>query len=264
MTKKTDGTVTRTDIANGLRAMGLREADLVLAHCSLSAFGYVAGGADAVIDALLDVVGPTGTLVMPSHNDVAEHDTAGYDPRTTPVRKNIGRIPDTFWRRPRVRRGEHPPRHPWAAQGPRGEALIALSESRPIGSQHYAGILNAIADLGGYILLLGCMHTSSTSVHTAEAAAFNAVENAVQRRAEFLHDFNEVDIPLQESGVLRTSRIGDAEIRLMLSRDLFAVVQRMYETIHRGKAFKVEDYADEPGFMPAAEYPNVLKAIRQL
>src|ERR1043166_3201777 len=180
MTEKTGGTVTRTDIANGLRVMGLREGDLVLAHCSLSAFGYVAGGADAVIDALLDMVGPTGTLVMPSHKDAAEPDTPGYDPRTTPVRKNIGRIPDTFWRRPGVRRGQHPPRHPWAAQGPRGEALIALSENRPIGSQHYAGILNAIADLGGYILLLVCMHTSSTSVHTAEAAAFNAVENGAK------------------------------------------------------------------------------------
>ena len=264
MTEQRTITVTQTDIVNGLRAMALNEGDLVLVHSSLSAFGYVAGGADAVIDALLDVIGPTGTLVMPSHNDVAEHDAAGYDPRTTPVRKNIGRIPDTFWRRPGVRRGKHPPRHPWAAQGPRGEALVALSENRPIGSQHYAGILNAIADLGGYILLLGCMHTSSTSVHTAEAAAFNAVENAAKRRAEFFHDFNEVDIPLQHADVIRITRIGDAEIRLMLSRDLFAVVQRMYETTHRGKAFKIEDYADEPGFMPSAEYPKVLKTIRQM
>jgi len=38
----------------------------VVVHSSLSSFGYVEGGADAVIDALEEVITPEGTLVMPT------------------------------------------------------------------------------------------------------------------------------------------------------------------------------------------------------
>ena len=254
--------VQRSDIARGLRELGLKSGDLVVVHSSLRAFGYVEGGADAVLDALLDVLGPSGTLLLPSHNDVPEYSVGMYNPSTTPVRKNIGRIPETFWRRPGVLRGRHPPRHPWAGQGPLAHPLIALSESRPVGSQHRSGMLNAVADLGGFILLLGCGHNSSTTVHGAQAAAYNAVEGTTKRRAEFMEDFNAVEAPLRQAGVMRIGQIGEAEVRLMLSSDLFRVVLGMYATTYRGKAFKVEDYTDEAGFMPAAEYTNVLAAMR--
>ena len=62
MTKKT--VVTKTDIVRGLRDVGIREGDIVGVHSSLSKFGYVEGGADAVIDALLEAVGSSGSVVF--------------------------------------------------------------------------------------------------------------------------------------------------------------------------------------------------------
>ncbi len=56
--------VDKEDIKRGLRELGVREGELVVVHSSLSSFGYVIGGADTVIDALLEVVGHTGTVIM--------------------------------------------------------------------------------------------------------------------------------------------------------------------------------------------------------
>ena len=58
--------VSKSDIIQSLKELGLRQGDIVLVHSSLKSFGYVEGGADTVIDAFLEVVGETGTLVMPT------------------------------------------------------------------------------------------------------------------------------------------------------------------------------------------------------
>ena len=47
--------VSRPAIREGISALGIKPGAVVLVHSSLSAFGYVVGGADTVIDALLDV-----------------------------------------------------------------------------------------------------------------------------------------------------------------------------------------------------------------
>ncbi|MBT7304255.1 MAG: hypothetical protein HN849_32275, partial [Victivallales bacterium] len=58
--------LTRNDIAQGLRGLGLKDGDVVLLHSSLASIGRVGGGADAVIDAFLAVIGASGTLVVPT------------------------------------------------------------------------------------------------------------------------------------------------------------------------------------------------------
>ena len=55
--------VVRSQLARDLRALGVREGAVVMAHCRLSALGRVVGGAETVVRALLDAVGPAGTLV---------------------------------------------------------------------------------------------------------------------------------------------------------------------------------------------------------
>ena len=50
----------------GLYALGIAPGSKLLVHSSLSSFGYVEGGANAVIDAFLDMVGVQGTLLVPT------------------------------------------------------------------------------------------------------------------------------------------------------------------------------------------------------
>ena len=67
-------TITKNIIVRGLERLGLSSGDIVLVHSSLSALGWVEGGADAVIDAILEVLGTQGTLLMPSFQKGGEHE----------------------------------------------------------------------------------------------------------------------------------------------------------------------------------------------
>ena len=67
---------TRDSLAGDLRALGIGAGDVLLVHSSLRSLGWVSGGALAVVQALLDVLGPAGTLVVPSQT------TGNRDPST--------------------------------------------------------------------------------------------------------------------------------------------------------------------------------------
>ncbi len=58
--------VKREDVADAAIKLGIKSDDVLLVHSSLKSFGFVEGGADAVIDGLLDALNPSGTLVMPA------------------------------------------------------------------------------------------------------------------------------------------------------------------------------------------------------
>jgi aminoglycoside 3-N-acetyltransferase len=154
--------LTQRKLEAELRKLGLRKEMDLMVHSSLSSFGPVIGGADAVIDALLSVIGPAGTLMMPSFN----HGQAKvFDINTTPT--NNGEIPDTFWRRPGVRRSLYPT-HSLAAFGPKAERWTeGHLESLWMGPESPLGRL---VHEGGYILLLGVDHRSNTSYHVAETS----------------------------------------------------------------------------------------------
>lgn len=49
-------------MARELRDLGVREGGVVMVHASMSALGWVVGGEDTVVLALVDVLGPRGTL----------------------------------------------------------------------------------------------------------------------------------------------------------------------------------------------------------
>lgn len=180
------GPVTQTMLVRDLRALGLEAGMTVLVHSSLSALGWVAGGPVAVVLALEEVLGPTGTLVMPSHSNamsdparwqnppvpewwwqIIYEETPAYDPDLTPTRK-MGAIADCFRGQSGVRRSAHPS-DSFAAWGHHASQIIeghglafGLGERSP---------LARLYDLDGWVLLLGVGHGNNTSIHLAEYRA---------------------------------------------------------------------------------------------
>jgi aminoglycoside 3-N-acetyltransferase len=152
----TDGkTAARRRLADDLKKAGIRKGCPLLIHTSLSALGHVEGGANTVIDALLDAVGPEGTLVIPTLSYLYTNaESPTFDVAKTPT--NLGTIPETFRLRHGVARSMHPT-HSCAAVGP--QTLAVLGEHRhdrsPVGEN---SPFRKVRDLDGQVAFLGVPH----------------------------------------------------------------------------------------------------------
>lgn len=152
--------ISRDRLVDDLRTLGLTAGMDVMVHSSLSSIGYVVGGADTVVDALLAAIGPEGTLLMPSFNHGAAR---VYNPLTTPTTN--GAIPDAMWRRPDAVRSMHPT-HAVAAIGPNAEAYCR--GHLDIGVWAPESPIGRLIHGGGYILSIGVTHNTTTAHHVAE------------------------------------------------------------------------------------------------
>jgi len=155
-----DQLVTRECLVRDLRALGLKPGMDLIVHSSLSRIGWVKGGADTVVDALLDVLGSDATLLMPSFNHRA---AKVFNPLTTPTTN--GAIPDAFWRRPDAVRSSHPT-HALAAIGPKADEW--LRGHLEVGVWAAESPIGRLIHGGGWVLGLGVDHTSSTAYHIGE------------------------------------------------------------------------------------------------
>lgn len=231
--------VHQDQIASSLRDLGLMPGSSVLVHSSLSSFGYVEGGADAVIDALLEAVGPKGNVVVPTLTGTAQHGPDNppvFDVRNSPCW--TGRIPTVFMARPESRRSLHPT-HSVAGIGPDVPWLIAGHEDAPtpcgVGTPYCK-----LAELDGYILLLGVTQRSNTTLHGAESLADVGyhmqpeptdciiIDYDGQRHVKRLglhkwgtpRDFHKIDDPLLTMSIMRMGTIGQATVRLIRTKPM--------------------------------------------
>nr|WP_205752593.1 AAC(3) family N-acetyltransferase [Cryptosporangium phraense] len=180
---------TRKTLAADLRALGVRDGDVLLTHTSVSALGWVAGREHAVILALLDAVGPTGTLVVPTQTgtnsdpsewqapavpaewwDVIRAEAPGFDPARTPT-DGMGWLPETLRTWPGAVRSTHP-QTSFAALGPSAGALMARHDlDCRFGDRSPLAALEAA---GARVLLLGAGYHACTAFHLGEARSAGA------------------------------------------------------------------------------------------
>ncbi|WP_101297634.1 aminoglycoside N(3)-acetyltransferase [Halegenticoccus soli] len=247
---------TVSSLAADLRDLGVREGDALLVHSSLSALGWVCGGAQAVVDALREAVTDSGTLVMPTHTgqytdpagwsnppvpeawvDVIRDAMPPFRPDVTPTR-GMGAIPECFRNYPDVVRSEHP-EVSFAAWGADAQSIATghgfdygLGENSP---------LARVYERNGDVLLLGVGHDSNTSLHLAEYRAdvpketaecgAPVLEGGRRRRVEYedietsTDDFPDLGAEFERRIGLAEGRVGDADAKLASQRALvdFAV-----------------------------------------
>lgn len=60
--------VLKQDILEALKEAGVDKSQAIMVHTSLSSLGFVCGGPQVVIEALLEAVGADGTIMMPTQS----------------------------------------------------------------------------------------------------------------------------------------------------------------------------------------------------
>lgn len=231
--------LTQADLIAGLHALGVAPGMLLQVHSSLSKLGYVEGGAETVVDALLEAVGPQGTVMVPTFN----HGGADiYDPRETPSAN--GAVTETLRKRLDAFRSVHAT-HPYAAIGRDAEELTSghlavdtFSRRSPLGK---------LADKGGYVLLLGVGMRANTAAHIGETMAhvhclgFNQFPRRVRlddgrvipawstiwRGGPCLIEWDPLEERMRRRSMIRDARIGDGEAHLMKALDVIETTFEM-------------------------------------
>lgn len=255
--------ITRGRLAADLRGLGVPDGGTVMVHTSLRSLGWVVGGAQTVLAALRDAVGPEGTLVMPTQSwqlcDPAFLQEAPsawwptirahlplYDPALTPS-QTMGIVAELFRTTPGAIRSPHPHRSVTAV-GPQAERVAARHRlDAPTGEE---SPLRALVDLDASVLLLGVTGAKITALHLAEHRAdfpgkrtvANGVAAVVDGRREWLswqeldvhdEDFEEVaDAFVAETGLARAGLVGAAPAQLLPARPLVDFATEWF-TSHR-------------------------------
>lgn len=243
---------TPATLAADLRAVGLGDGMTVMVHASLSRLGFVAGGAQSVVTALLDVVGPDGTLMVPTHSGqltdpanwqnppvpeswwtAIQDGMPAYDPHLTPPRA-MGAVAECFRHVRGAKRSANPTVSATAA-GPRADELVrghtfdeGLGESSPQARLY---------ELDGHILLLGVTHSNNTSLHLSE---YRAAPRGAARRSntapvmvdgvrtlvtytdldDDTDDFDRIGEDFAATGLQRSGPVGAGTALFMRARDV--------------------------------------------
>ncbi len=265
--------ITRSRLVHDLRKLGVLPGQVIMLHASVKAIGWIVGGPDTVLQALLDILVPEGTLMMyvgweDSPYEMAQwpedrqraylEECPPFDPARSRAYRKWGILTEYLRTWPGARRSDHPDAS-FAAVGSRARWI---TESHPLQYGYGPGSpLAKLCEAGGQVLLLGAPLNSITLLHYAEHLAKVPGKHVVRYKMPILRDGQRVLVEIEEfdtnqgiggrdagqyfetiahkylsSGKGRSGKVGAAQSYLFDAADLteFAV-QWMESTFGRGE-----------------------------
>lgn len=234
-------TITQNEIEVSLRELGLHRGDAVEVHSSLSSFGWVEGGATAVIEALMHVVGKGGALVMSAYPvsppvPLTEEEKArgiAWKVRILDTdsdeKTGLGIVVDTFRKRPDVVCG---------TEFFRG---CAWGRDANLHCQNYHHLL----EIDGWTLLMGVGIGRCSSMHIAEDIPIpEEITNHFAVPDDILRDYpqhlwsigygstpgnpwDKVWAEAQSCGIVQARTIGQSECKLFKASAMVSIYKDM-------------------------------------
>ncbi len=232
------------DLVRDLISLGVRPGDLLMVHSSLRSIGLVEGGPETVVDALLQALGPQGTLVVPTFT----YPTAGdskfvFDPVHTP--SQMGAISEAARRRPQAHRSIHLA-HSIAAIGPLAETIATAGGAS---GWDVDSPMRQVFDRNGRYLLLGVPYQNLTAMHLCEVWLELPYRKPRVSKGRMRHpdgsttplvsigtpplpghpgsDYNRLGQRMEDAGLVRRGPVGNAIARLLNAHDLRAASRNL-------------------------------------
>ncbi len=192
--------VVRSELVRGLRDLGVAEGGVLMVHTRMSALGWVVGGTQTILEALLEAVGDDGTIMAYAGREDDTYDMDAwpkerrdaylaelppFDPVRTAADREFGVIPERVRTWPGARRSRHP-EFSVAAVGARAEWL---TREQPWDEPEGRGSpFEKLVEARGQVLMLGAPLETLTILHHAEALAAVPGKRRVVYRAPVLED----------------------------------------------------------------------------
>lgn len=245
-------------ITTGLTGLGIIKGDIILLHSSLRSLGYIEGGAHTLINSILRIIGEEGTLAVPSLTGKREDSKENppiFDVAKTPCWTGI--IPETFRKTNGVIRSYHPT-HSVAALG-KDKHIITGGHEKSNSPCDKESPYYKIAANKGYILLIGVDQESNTSIHSCEEISnvpyhlqkdpFEMtikgydgesvkINNRLHQWNKAPTDFNRLDSIYYDKGIMKSSQICNAKVRLIRSEAMFELT---IDILSKNPLFLVKD-----------------------
>lgn len=228
--------ITKEQIVFDLQLGGIQKGDVILMHSALSSIGFVEGGAETVIDAVLEAVGPEGTFAVSTMNG-----THPFDAENAP--STVGIISEKHRQRPNSLRSLRPV-HSINAIGARAEELIRDHDKCETNCGEGSPYLK-LRDMGGKIILLGVDMNRNTTLHAIEDIMDGVYlvsrevpaplympdhEGKTMVMKKFCpghRDFLRFTPVLRRAGALTEIRIGNAVAKIIDVRKMFELGQKL-------------------------------------
>jgi aminoglycoside 3-N-acetyltransferase len=235
--------LTKQNLIDDFWAIGVEAGDALLVHSSYKSFGGVDGGPQTVIDALLEVLGDDGTLIMPNFNfDFCKGEP--WDVRSTP--SHMGIITELVRKDPRSLRVFHPI-YSFAIIGKQAEFL---TNDRYKSSYGRDSLFGKLRQLDGKIMVIGLTYNNSMTFfhHVEELEGVDyrylktftgmvteengdAYEDSFQMLVRDIENGVETMVdPMaelaEEAGVIKHRQIGQAEVKLMKANEIYDFTAR--------------------------------------
>ena len=228
--------IAKQDIVFALKLGGIKEGDIILMHSALSSIGKVEGGADTVIDAVLEAVGESGTFAVSTmafnHPFDAEND-----------RSTVGIISETHRLRKNSIRSLRPV-HCINAIGAQAEELTRDHDKCETNCGYGSPYLK-LKEMGGKIIMLGVDMNRNTTLHAIEDIMDSVyLENRVIPAPKYVEnyegktmemnkfcpghrDFLSFTPVLRREGALIETCVGNAAAKIIDAKKMFELGEKI-------------------------------------
>jgi aminoglycoside 3-N-acetyltransferase len=246
---------TQRQLVDQLRSLGVSPGQTVMLHASVKAVGQVMGGPDVILQALFEVLGDEGTLMMyagwqdipdfvlelpPDLRERYYADHPPFDPAVSRAVRDNSVLVEFFRTWPGTVRSQNPE----ASMVARGKQADTLTRDHPLNYGYGADSpLARLVALRGHVLLLGAPINRITLLHHAEYLAKLRHKNVIHYQCPILKDgvktwvdiedydtgdphdaysFRMITSAYLEARPAQTGSVGDATCYLLDAADLTA------------------------------------------